>query len=138
MDFSFAASSDNLGVAGTIVMFVGGIVMLILSGWIAAAYTSGLLDIANGQPVTIGSFFKPRNVTNVVLATVIVGAITFAVNFVLQLPTCLRARALVPHHAAGLHRRCNPGCSVPVHDGGLQWTAISRRVDAVKAQASNS
>ncbi|OBB12455.1 hypothetical protein A5761_22115 [Mycolicibacterium setense] len=84
--FSFGASSD-LGVAGAIVMFVGGIVMLILSGWIAAAYTAGLLDIANGQPVSIGSFFKPRNVTNVILATVIVGAITFAVNFVLQLPS---------------------------------------------------
>ncbi|WP_124712594.1 hypothetical protein [Mycolicibacterium nivoides] len=85
--FSFAASSNNLSVAGAIVMFVGGIVMLILTGWIAAAYTAGLLDIANGQPVSIGSFFKPRNVTNVILATVIVGAITFAVNFVLQLPT---------------------------------------------------
>ncbi len=32
-------------------------------------------------------FFLPRNVTNVILATVIVGVITFAVNFVLQLPT---------------------------------------------------
>lgn len=87
--FSFSASSNDLGVAGGIVMFVGAIVMLIVSGWIAAAYTAGLLDIANGQPVTIGSFFKPRNVGNVILATVIVGVITFAVNFVLQLPTLL-------------------------------------------------
>ncbi|WKG02226.1 hypothetical protein [Mycolicibacterium sp. HK-90] len=86
--FSFEASS-NLGVAGGIVMLIGGIVMLIVSGWIAAAYTAGLLDIANGQPVTLGSFFKPRNVANVILATVIVGAITFVANLVLSLPTIL-------------------------------------------------
>lgn len=86
--FNFSASS-NLGFAGGAVMFVGAIVLLIMSGWIAAAYTAGLLDIANGQPVTIGSFFKPRNVGNVILATVIVGLIVFAVVLVLFLPAML-------------------------------------------------
>ncbi|MGW4097240.1 hypothetical protein [Mycobacterium sp. NPDC004974] len=89
-DSGFGVSaSSNLGVAGGVVMFIGGIVLLIMSGWIAAAYTAGLLDIANGQPVTIGSFFKPRNVGNVILATVLVGLIIFAVVLVLFLPTIL-------------------------------------------------
>ncbi|WP_235672313.1 hypothetical protein, partial [Mycolicibacterium fortuitum] len=83
------SSSSNLGAAGGAVMLVGGILLLIMGGWIASAYTAGLLDIANGQPVTIGSFFKPRNVGNVILATVLVGLISFAVIFLLFLPSIL-------------------------------------------------
>ena len=40
---------------------------------IQSAFLGGLLDIANGQPVTIGSFFKPRNVGSVIIASLIIG-----------------------------------------------------------------
>jgi uncharacterized membrane protein len=43
---------------------------------IQSAYLGGLLDIANGQPVAIGSFFKPRMVGSVILATLIIGIAT--------------------------------------------------------------
>ena len=36
-----------------------------------SAYLNGMIDIANGQPVEIGSFFKPRNVIDVVVASVL-------------------------------------------------------------------
>ena len=44
------------------------------------------MDIANGQPVTAGSFFKPRNVGSVVIATVIVGILTGIGNFLCVIP----------------------------------------------------
>jgi uncharacterized membrane protein len=37
---------------------------------------SGILDIADGRPVTIGSFFKPRNFGVVILAALLVGLIS--------------------------------------------------------------
>ena len=58
------------------VTVLGWIVALIVGGAIQSAYYSGILDIANGQHVTIGSFFKPRNVGNVVIASLIVGILT--------------------------------------------------------------
>jgi len=45
----------------------------VVAAAIQSAYLGGLLDIANGQPVTIGSFFKPRNVGSVIIATLIIG-----------------------------------------------------------------
>ncbi len=38
---------------------------------VQSAYIRGMLDIANGQPVEIGSFFKPRNVVNVIIASIL-------------------------------------------------------------------
>jgi uncharacterized membrane protein len=67
------STSSSFGVGSIIVTVVGAIVILIVSAVVESAYFSGVLDIANGQPVTYGSFFKPRNVGNVIVATVIVG-----------------------------------------------------------------
>ncbi|MCA0156645.1 hypothetical protein LB823_10575 [Tsukamurella sp. M9C] len=44
-------------VATVIFSFVGALILYIC----LVAYTSGLLDIADGKPVSIGSFFAPRN-----------------------------------------------------------------------------
>ncbi len=68
--YSFGA---GLGAASIIVSIIGYLVLFVASGAVSAAYYAGLLDIANGQPVQIGSFFKPRNVGSVLIASVIVG-----------------------------------------------------------------
>jgi len=74
--FSYSTYTTGLGGGGLAVMFVGSLILLLVSGAMASAYISGLLDIANGQPVEVGSFFRPRNVGNVVLASVLVGFLT--------------------------------------------------------------
>jgi uncharacterized membrane protein len=73
----FSASySAGFGAASIAVLALGGLVLFVVIGAIQSAYLGALLDIANGQPVAIGSFFKPRNVGSVVLAAVIVGVLT--------------------------------------------------------------
>jgi uncharacterized membrane protein len=73
--FSYSASA-GFGAASLAVLIIGGLVLLVVAGAVQSAYIGGLLDIANGQPVTVGSFFKPRNVGSVVIAAVIVGILT--------------------------------------------------------------
>ena len=67
-------------------LVLGGLVLLVVVGAIQSAYLAGLLDIANGQPVTAGSFFKPRNVGSVVIAAVIIGILTAIGNFLCVIP----------------------------------------------------
>lgn len=62
--------------AGAGILFVGEVVLLILGAAISAAYYVGLLNIANGQQTEIGSFFKPRNIAQMVLLSLIVGILT--------------------------------------------------------------
>ena len=81
--FSYSAS---LGAASIAVLVLGGLVLLVVVGAIQSAYLAGLLDIANGQQVTAGSFFKPRNVGSVVIAAVIVGILTAIGNFLCVIP----------------------------------------------------
>ena len=59
---------------------------IIVKGAIASAGYAGLLDIANGQPVTIGSFFRPRNIVAVVVAGLIVDLVTIVGLFACILP----------------------------------------------------
>jgi uncharacterized membrane protein len=79
---SFAFSYSLSSPVGILISFIGWIVLLVVSAVIQSAYYSGVLDIANGQPVSVGSFFKPRSIGNVVLASLIVGVIT-SIGFVL-------------------------------------------------------
>jgi uncharacterized membrane protein len=76
-DSSFSYSySAGFGAASIVVLLIGGLLLLVLIAAIQSAFLGGVLDIANGQQVTIGSFFKPRNVGNVIIATVIVGVLS--------------------------------------------------------------
>jgi uncharacterized membrane protein len=79
--YDYSASS-TLGLASLSVLVVGGIVMLIVGAAMQSAYLAGLLDIANGQPVTVGSFFKPRNIGAVIIASVIISIVT-SIGYVL-------------------------------------------------------
>lgn len=64
-------ASISLGLGGIVVTVLGAIVTVIVAAVVQSAYLGGMLDIANGQPVQIGSFFTPRNVVNVVIASVL-------------------------------------------------------------------
>jgi uncharacterized membrane protein len=79
--FSYSYSA-GFGAASIAILAIGGVVLLLVIGAIQSAYLGALLDIANGEQVAIGSFFKPRNVGSVVLGTLIVGVLT-AIGYVL-------------------------------------------------------
>jgi len=61
----------SMGATGLLVSLVLGLVGVVIGAVIQSAYIGGMLDIANGAPVTIGSFFRPRLVGNVIIASVV-------------------------------------------------------------------
>lgn len=69
--------------AGSFVVLVVGFVVLIFLGLVAqASYFAGLLDIADGREVSIGSFFTPRNFGAAAVTSLLV-AVIFVVGYVL-------------------------------------------------------
>jgi uncharacterized membrane protein len=73
------SSGSDVGFAGVgffgffATIAVGGLLFAVLGAAIQSAYLGGILDIADGKPVEIGTFFKPRNFVNVLLAGLLVG-----------------------------------------------------------------
>jgi uncharacterized membrane protein len=106
-DYS-ASYSFNFGFLSLLVLFFGMIVVAVLAGAAQSAYLGGLLDIANGQPVTIGTFFRPRNVVNVVIASLLIGvasaigSIVFIGSFVVALFTLFAIVALVERNLSAI------------------------------------
>jgi uncharacterized membrane protein len=98
--FEYSASS-SFGIASIAVLIIGFIILLVVIAAIQSAYLAGVLDIANGQPVTIGSFFKPRMVGSVVIATVliaiasIIGSFCFILGIVISIFTLFATVAIV-------------------------------------------
>jgi uncharacterized membrane protein len=72
-DYDF---STNLSPTGTAIVGLGYVVSLIVTAYAQAAFLSGCLDIADGRPVSIGSFFKPRNLGMAFLAAFLVSIVT--------------------------------------------------------------
>jgi uncharacterized membrane protein len=66
------SSTREPGFATWIVIVIGLIVLAVVFAAIQSAYTSGLLEIADGRQVTYGSFFSPRRLGSVFVAGVIV------------------------------------------------------------------
>jgi len=85
-DSGFAFSYSVSGTAGIVVAIIGWFLSLLLSAAIQSAYIGGILDVANGQHVTVGSFLRPRNIGNVVVAAVIVSIVTTIGFFLCVLP----------------------------------------------------
>jgi len=73
-------TSRTLTGAGLAVSIVAWLAMTIVGAALASAYFGGLLDIADGRPVTVGSFLRPRNVAAVVIATLLVSLLIFVIN----------------------------------------------------------
>ena len=81
-DTLIETTTSTLTGGGIAVLILGAIIQIAVKGAIASAGYGGLLDIANGQSVSIGSFFRPRNIAAVVVAVLIVDILT-AVGLVL-------------------------------------------------------
>ena len=70
---TMSSTAITLGAASYAVMAIGYVLLFITAIYMAAALLTGALDIADGKPVSIGSFFKPRNLGPVFLTAVLVG-----------------------------------------------------------------
>ncbi|MFM9035972.1 MAG: hypothetical protein ACKOQ4_17110, partial [Mycobacterium sp.] len=66
-------STASLTNAGVAVAILGYGIGLLFVGAALSAYIGGVLDIADGRPVTVGSFLRPRNVSPMMAATLAVG-----------------------------------------------------------------
>jgi uncharacterized membrane protein len=75
-DSLIESTTRTISGAGIAVLILSSLVQIVVSGVVASAYYGGLIDIANGQPVSVGSFLRPRNVVSVVIASLIVGILT--------------------------------------------------------------
>lgn len=74
IDGGFAYSAT--GVGAMLGFALVGLITQVLSSIVFASLYSGLLDIADGKQVDIGSFFKPRNLGQVIIAGVIIAVVT--------------------------------------------------------------
>jgi uncharacterized membrane protein len=69
------ASSVNVtyGGASYAAMIIGYLLLFVAAIYMHAALVTGCLDIADGKPVTIGTFFRPRNLGAVFLSAILLG-----------------------------------------------------------------
>jgi uncharacterized membrane protein len=79
---TYGSSSVTFGPASIAVWIIGYILIFLAAVLMQAGMLSGCLDIADGKPVTIGSFFKPRNLGGVLLTALLV-AIGTAIGSIL-------------------------------------------------------
>lgn len=78
-----SSASFELPAGAIIIMILGVIVMMVAAAAMMSAYLGGIVDIADGKPVTIGTFFKPRSLGAVIIATVLVGIASMIGSLVL-------------------------------------------------------
>ncbi|MDT5183979.1 MAG: hypothetical protein QOI29_2137 [Mycobacterium sp.] len=105
---SFSFSYGMSGVGSIIVSIIGWFLSLIVAAAIQSAYIGGILDIANGQQVSMGSFFRPRNIGNVIIAGLIVGIVT-TIGFILcVIPGVIASIMLMFTVVALLDRNLSP------------------------------
>jgi uncharacterized membrane protein len=67
---------SNVSGAGWGVLIIGYLISYAVTAFAQAGFLSGCLELADGRPVTIGSFFRPRNLGMAFLAALIVGVLT--------------------------------------------------------------
>jgi uncharacterized membrane protein len=75
---TYGSTTVTLGFASVTVMVIGSILIFLTAVVMHAGLLSGCLDIADGKPVTIGTFFKPRNLRGAILAALLIAVITWA------------------------------------------------------------
>lgn len=78
--------TSDAAAPGTARFFVLVIVVFVAVIFAQAAYLSGLLDIADGRPVTVGSFFRPRHLVNVLLTAALLSVISVALHALSFIP----------------------------------------------------
>ncbi|KZS61084.1 hypothetical protein A4G28_24165 [Mycobacterium ostraviense] len=70
-DYSYHSTSAQFSAIGWILTIIGYIAVFFVAVYMHAGLTTGCLDIADGKPVSIGTFFKPRNVGTVLLTALL-------------------------------------------------------------------
>jgi uncharacterized membrane protein len=82
--YAYEASSSSYSTIGYIVLTIGYILAFFVAMYMQSGLISGALDIADGKPVTVGTFFKPRNVGGVLLTALLLGiaAVVISCTFV--------------------------------------------------------
>jgi uncharacterized membrane protein len=75
-DNDYFTFTTNLNGSGFALLILGYLISYAVGAFAQSAFLSGCLDIADGRSVTIGSFFKPRNLGMVFLAALLVGVLT--------------------------------------------------------------
>lgn len=82
------ASKINFAYGGAsyAVLMVGYLLLLFTAVYMHAALVSGCLDIADGKPVTIGTFFRPRNLGAVFLTAILIGIGVFIGSILCIIP----------------------------------------------------
>lgn len=82
-------TTSSLTGGGILVAALSTILSIVVGGLISSAYYPGLFDIADGQQVSIGSFFRPRNVAAVTLAALMIGVATYVGTMACIIPGLL-------------------------------------------------
>ena len=119
--FSYSYNVTSLGPASIAVLVIGYLVLLVVAAAISSAQYVGLLGIADGQPTTIGSFFKPRYIGPMILLTLIVGVLV-GIGYVLcVIPGLIVALFAMFAHPALVDRNLSP------------IDAVKASIDIVKA-----
>lgn len=67
-------------------MLVFNVVAILLGAAFTSAYYSGALELADGKPVTVGSFLRPRRLGAVVVVMLIIGVVSSLLNWLIVLP----------------------------------------------------
>ncbi|MGE5696792.1 MAG: hypothetical protein ACM4D3_16655 [Candidatus Sericytochromatia bacterium] len=107
-DGGFASSWSAFSFGGMVMNLIFTFVLMLVAYTIQSGYLSGVLDIANGHQVSVGSFFKPRNLGNVVIAGLIVSAIVAVGNALCWIPGLVASFLLMFTIVALLDRNLAP------------------------------
>ena len=107
-DSGFAYSWSAFSFGGIVMNLIFTFVLMLVAYTIQSGYLSGVLDIANGHQVSVGSFFKPRNLGNVVVAGLIVSAIVAVGNALCWIPGLVASFFLMFTIVALLDRNLAP------------------------------
>lgn len=82
--YTAETTSGNMTPVGGIAMFLGYLLIFCVAVYMHAGLTTGCLDIADGKAVSIGTFFRPRN-----LGTVAVTALLLVLGTAIGSALCL-------------------------------------------------
>lgn len=85
---AFAMTADVSGM-GLVALIIGLIVMVIVGAWVQSAFYCAVFRVADGEQVTLNSFFHPRNVANVVIASLLISIAVSLAYLVCLLPGLL-------------------------------------------------
>jgi uncharacterized membrane protein len=81
-----ASADENSSNTGTLAAIAVELVTFVYVIFVQAAFLSGTLDIADGRPVTVTSFFKPRNFGTVIVAAALLAVISAALGALSLIP----------------------------------------------------